>query len=317
MTNHRFLARAAIAALVLPASLTVHAALAYNAPVNFNRPGYESTQPWAINDSGVIVGASDGVGFVYSGGLFTSIAHPSADSATILTGVSNSGTLVGNYLAGSTSASFVYDRGSFTAFALPGQDGTEVRGISGNGRYLAGTYSGNVGGGFVYDRDHGTYRLVENSATSSVIVQGVNDSGLAVGSVSDRSTGVQIVAGITVDAASGARTEIYDIGAPSGPRFRGINNDGTLVGWVSSGSAQQAFVGEPAGGWLLNMAQAPADATGAFAYGINGADTVIGFYNTASGLTRGWVATPVPEPAVWALFAIGLAAVGAASRRHS
>lgn len=304
--------------LLLGAAAAVEAAPAYNAPVDFSRPGYASTQPWGINDGGVIVGTSDDVGFVYSGGVFTSYERAAWDR-TSLSGIASDGTLIGFSTREEpgqivTTESFVVVAGTLTPFLLPGATSTTLRGISGNGRYLAGTYEdAGFGGGFVFDTVLATYQAIASGEESVVILQGVNDSGLAVGSVLDLSTGSVSRIGIVVDAATGTRSDTVDIGAANGAQFRGINNAGTIVG---SAAGSLSFVGAPGDGWLLDLAPPPAGFSSTFAYGINTQGTVVGFY-AAAGITQGWVATPVPEPAAWALLLTGLAAVGAASQRRN
>ncbi|MEY3272615.1 MAG: hypothetical protein RLZZ341_1516, partial [Pseudomonadota bacterium] len=79
------LRQATTATLTLLLASTAAAALpAYDPPVPLLRGGFAGTAPWDINNVGTIVGESDGVGFVYAGGVFTSVLHPLGSSATQL-----------------------------------------------------------------------------------------------------------------------------------------------------------------------------------------------------------------------------------------
>lgn len=123
-----------------------------------------NNSPTAINDSGLIVGnyidASGYNGFVYSRGTFTTLDVPGA-FGTVLTGVNNSGAMVGVYFNGNGGLhGFLYRNGKFTTIdapgagtnpaatcALSGSEGTQALGISASGAIVGSTCndSGNFG----------------------------------------------------------------------------------------------------------------------------------------------------------------------------
>jgi len=84
-------------------------------------PSYSSSSTDAqdINDSGLIVGNCPSGGFVYNGSSFTIVNDPGGASS--ITGISNSGLLVGEYFASDTDPGhgFFYNSGIFTDFEIP------------------------------------------------------------------------------------------------------------------------------------------------------------------------------------------------------
>jgi hypothetical protein len=290
---------------------TVHAA--YSDPVPFNRPGYTDTQPWDINDSGTIVGRSDGEGFVFTGGVFSSLVHPDATNGTYISGVANDGTLVGSYwlsdgAGGGAFHGFIYSGGAFTPFDVPGSTGTSIRHVSSNGRYLSGTWSDESSSfGFAYDLQ--AVALTTFGASDfSTIVQGVNSLGQVTGSFfRDDSNGGLVVGSFVFDLTTGTRTEYFQINGLQGPRFRDINDSGVITGFVGN----QALVGTP-GNW--QFFPFPTGVSLMTGYGLNEAGTVVGYYSYPDNTTSGWISSPVPEPGTWVLMALGL---GMVARRAS
>lgn len=310
--------RPALAALVLAAATGAQAFTPYGPLQAFNAPGATSTTPWDVNDAGTIVGEADGVGFVYSGGSFSWVQHPSG-AQTLLTGLTADGlTLVGNHViaegdaAGYTRA-FVLENGSFTAFEVPGSLATTVRRISDNGRYLAGTWNDAAGSfhGFAYDRLTGQRTDFLAEPGRNQIAQGVNDAGLVVGSFlrSNPLGGPSVSGAFVHDLATGQRTEVLSVDGLNRPRFRDINAQGLIAGFagttalVGDGTTWQAFAsGDPAAYSLAG-------------YGLNNRGTLVGYRQDAeTGLFQGWITTAVPEPATWALWGLGLVALTGARR---
>jgi hypothetical protein len=290
---------------------TVHAA--YSDPVPFNRPGYTSTQPWDISDSGTIVGGSDGEGFVFEGGVFSSLVHPDATNGTTVTGVADDGTLVGSYWisdgADVWQRGYIYSGGTFTPFDVPGSTGTSIRHVSSNGRYLSGTWSDEGSSfGFAYDLQAAALTTF-GASEFSTIVQGVNSLGQVTGSFTRLNpSGGSASGSFVFDLATSTRTEYFEINGLPGPRFRDINDSGVITGFVGN----QAFVGTP-GNW--HIFAPPAEESTMIGYGLNEAGTLVGYYSNSDNTTSGWISSPVPEPGTWVLMALGLGTLAWRMRR--
>ncbi len=295
-----------VAALLVSLCSTTAFATSYSVQ-SYSLPGYEVTNFWGINDSGTVVGSAQStsdalpIAFTFSAGAYTVLSGPAGSVYAGATGISNGGTVVGNYSRDefSPGSSFIYESGTYTDFSIAGAVATTLRGISSDGRYLAGTYADAnfFTNGFIYDRSNGAQWTIENS-----IVQGVNNAGLAVGSVQ----------------GSSRHPFTHDFGAdltttytPSLNRYRGVNDHGSITGFSSEDSGTFAFVGLPGSVDLL-PALSP---TFSIAYGINSDGWVVGFYGAdpEAIAMNGFIARPVPEPATWGLALAGLVALG--SRR--
>lgn len=307
-----------VAALACPA---LHAAPAYSDPVPFNRPGSTTTQPWDINDSGVIVGVADGVGFVYSNGSFADVTYAGVAGALGPTGITNNGTIVGNYAptgAGAPfQAGFVLSNGTFTRFDVPGATSTLIRHVSSDGRYLSGTWdntgiSNASGHGFVFDRSASALTLVDVPGAATIVVQGVSISGKVTGSYNGV-PGLGTTA-FVYDIAAHTRVDYSSINGLLAPRFRDITDSGLVTGFVSAEglAGNSALIGTP-GDW--SVIAAPAAMTSILGYGLNNAGVLVGYTVDAAGTFRGFIATPVPEPAAAALLALGLVAIALRCRR--
>jgi probable HAF family extracellular repeat protein len=122
---------------------------------NFTPIAHPCAQPQSINTSGKIAGyysTSYRVGFLYSGGNFTTIEPPGALD-TYVAGMNDAGQIVGFYASDSSfrAKAFIY-RGvnSYTTIEVPGNtSGTAGRGINASGQ-IVGAYITNYLHGFLY-----------------------------------------------------------------------------------------------------------------------------------------------------------------------
>lgn len=268
-----------------------------------NAPGTSFTQLWDINDAGQIAGNNDFGAFVYSQGRYDYLPLYQGLTATV-TGISNSGTLVGilndpNSNSG-FGASFIYEGGTFAVFAPQGLTDPEIRHISSDGRYLTGVYTGGNFGlaGFVYDRASGSLTQLE-APNGAVIMQGTSVGGIAVGSLSGSRGG-----GLIYDTNTNTTTFVPKGNLAGQPRLRDINDTGVLTGFLSG--SPYAFVGTVAGGFELLSFEG---ATSTTVYGLNNKGQLVGFYSSGDSLPLGFIATSVPEPATVMMMCLGLLGV--------
>jgi hypothetical protein len=104
--------------------------------------------PNAINDAGQMVGSFNYGGFLDSGGTFTTFNDPNATGMTPFTdatGINNSGQMVG-FFSTPEDMAFVYDGSTFSEFDAPGAD-TIAAGINDAGQ-IVGIFNNNVSGGW-------------------------------------------------------------------------------------------------------------------------------------------------------------------------
>ena len=291
----------------------LHAGPTYSAPVPFNRPGSTVTQPWDINDSGVIVGRADGVGFVYSNGSFSDVTYPGAGGLEV-SGISNSGDIVGTYAHTGTGSviqsGFILSGSTFTPYDVPGATSTLIRHVSSDGRYLSGTWDDNGVGnssrhGFVFDRTASVLTLLDVPSATVIVVQGVTVLGKVTGSYSGV-PGLGTTA-FVYDIASHTRVDYSSVNGLPAPHFRDSTDTGLITGFVGDEgvAGNSALVGRP-GDWTTIAP--PAGMTTIIGYGLNNAGVLVGYTVDAVGF-HGFIATPVPEPAAAVLLAMGLAAM--------
>ena len=124
-----------------------------------NVKGSQSTNTFAINNEGVMVGIyidSSGIlhGLKLVGGKATNIDDPKATQGTYCYGINSSGAIVGAYgTSGGGSQGFLYQGGKFTDVGPAGSPYSEARGITDKGE-IVGNYidSSGVEVGFPVER---------------------------------------------------------------------------------------------------------------------------------------------------------------------
>jgi hypothetical protein len=92
--------------------------------VTLKYPGAYETAPFAINDSGMIVGFYEvsghgPSGFIYSNGQWAALNYPKSTN-TLLVGISNAGRIIGGTAdANGFTTSFIYENGGFKTISAP------------------------------------------------------------------------------------------------------------------------------------------------------------------------------------------------------
>lgn len=285
--------------------------------------GGDSSNAYAINDSGVLVGVSDtGVGFntlpfrQEPGGMMQSLGSLGGDFGAAHD-VNAAGQITGHSHNGSTLRAFIWEQGAgMTDIGNFTPNGSSTgQSINSSGHVAgAGTTAMDEQHAFFWDgmtmTDLGTIGTGEQS-----FAHALNDSDTVVG------YGALTPSGSTYGAfqwtAGGGIQQLGELFSYD-TRARDVNNAGDIVGrsWIDDmGSARAVLWAgggavanlndliDPASGWLLT------DATG-----INDAGQIVGV-GQLDGAFRAFLLTPVPEPATAALALLGGIAAIASTRR--
>ena len=262
-------------------------------------PGSTSTALWSVNDHGVLVGTDDDGGFIDDHGKITTVNLPG--SPGYVAGISNFGLAVGS--DGTTS--FFYQAGVLTPFTIAGEAQTLFRGISANGRYVAGVaYAANGSSeGFVLDTQRDQLSTIAPPVGAEfTAVQGINDSGVAVGSL-NHSAG-----SLLFDSVSGVTTYFSVLDGLTNVRVRAIDDEGDLGGWAFDSDGKEVGFVDAAGDGVTTFALG----SSTLIYGLNNAGLAVGSYQNDDGVDHGFVVnlSAVPEPSTAGLMVVALFAGG-------
>jgi len=310
----------------LAATLCFPAAAAQYQVVTLDLPlaGYQSAA-FDIDNHGRMIGTASGpvdsVGFIYSGGSFSTLAGPAGALGHSAFGASNLGVVVGSYytthvtdldgnLLPGPQTGYILEGGVYTSFAAPAAAETYLRGISPGGRYLTG-YALDAAGlftAFVADRSSGSYRPITDGSLIA-IAQGVNNAGVVVGNRYIEGPPLVRLAFI-YDVGSGDLQTAQVAGARD-TRYRAISETGIIAGFFSDTSGTHGLVGSANSFDTLDAAGSSAT----FVEGINEAGWLAGSYFDGAGISHAFVAVPVPEPAAWAMLLGGVALLAWRRRR--
>ena len=256
-------------------------------------------QSLEINGAGEVVGNygddnGNFYGFVYSGGsngTYTQVNDPSAvqngvsQSGTTVTGINNSGEVVGYYEGNSGFGGFVDNNGTYTNFSDPGAPGsTFALGINNAGTVVGVIYVGtNDTQGFTYSG--GTFTSVQDSNASvgngGTYAFAINNSGQVLGDYYDSNDDVH---GFIYNIGTQAFTDISDPLAPesssgnglSGTHATGFNDSGQVVGYYVDANGQ--LNGFLYSGGSYTTLDDPAGSQGTVAEGINNSGEIVGYY---------------------------------------
>jgi serine protease len=273
--------------LLLPASV-----LAQNGNytfVNIDYPDAYATIPEAVNDHGAVVGYyldtqyGNYHGFLYSGGVYTTIDDPAG--ATFPEGINNAGVITGAVEVSVTEThGFIYSNGVFTSFDYPGTNGdTSGRGIN-NSNEIAGIYSPGGISGFL--DNNGAFSPINYPGSEiETAPHSINDSGQVAGYYTDSTVPFGFVYNgstfTSINYTDGYATFAY-----------GINNAGVVVGYSSLNGYPIYEVG-----FLWQAGQFTIINSDAFPepYGINNNGQIVGNYYPSNEF-HGFLATPISSP---------------------
>ena len=266
---------------------------------NIDVPGAYSTYALGINNLGQIVGNYDNAsgehGFLYSGGVFTTLAiltGPGASNPFFPVAINDQGQIVGS-AAGLTGAfaSCLYSGGSCTPIIDPQSKlPVDATGINDSGQIVgyevgAPGLAGDIG--FIDTGGTFTYFNYGNSGTQ---ISGINNSGQIIGRCFEQNVCTfGFVENSPYNTASCAPPNCTFLnGFPTG-----INDAGLIVGEFA---VNNDFAGLYAGGNYIPVND-PNASPPTMSEGINNSDEIVGWYNPGS---HGFLASPttplVPEP---------------------
>jgi PEP-CTERM motif len=258
-------------------------------PENF--PGSAQTQMTGLNDDGVQVGylytTNNGVafdnqfGFVLEGGKFTEVNDPKTPTpGQVDPGVSPP---IENQLIG------VNDHDIAVGF---------YNDAAGNSH------------GYTYNINTKTFSAdIDDPNAVSTVAAAINNSGEIAGFYTDsggETHGFLDKGGVftTVDPAGATETQLL-----------GLNDQGVAVGFDVVDGFMHGIIFNSVLDTFTTLD--PPNGLGTTLNGINNRGDIVGFFVDAAGNTDGLLATPVPEPATWAMMLAGLAGLGLVGFRRS
>jgi probable HAF family extracellular repeat protein len=298
-------------------------------------PTGASVQAFGISGAGRVAGAFGSAlgqqAFIYSAGAYSLLSGPAGALGAAAFGVTDTGQVAGSFYDTQTvdpvtgaitigpTHGFVLSGGIYTRIDVPDATFTQARGISPDGRYVSG-YSTSAAGrssAFVYDTSSGSFLNLGRPNSTNSLAQGVNAAGVVVGSdILSQPGSPSLRVGFTYDINTGARNDTA-IAGYFRTAFRGINDSGTLAGWLQQVDASGALVTVGfAGTTSAYDVIAVPGATDTFAQSINNAGVVSGYY-TVGDQSFGFLATPVPEPQTALLILAGLGLLAGLAKRRS
>jgi hypothetical protein len=310
MTKTTLISILAFGCIALP---SFAASASYNVQT-ISFPGDNFTQLLGINDAGVIVGfhgATVNQGFTLTPpAAFTDLNVPNS-AQTQVVGIS------GNVLGKTSNVGFYVDAAGathgfvnvdnfvvhFFTVDQPGTAFNQVLGISANAAHIAGYSSTDPTGATLQQAYIGTGGLLANTFTSingllpanqNSQATGINNAGNAVGfylPTADTSIGFLDMGGTisTIDPFGSTFTQAL-----------GINEAGEIVGFYVDGNGVQHGYTDMNG---VFASFDPAGSANTTINGVNSAGQLVGFATIDDNVV-GFLATPTPEPASWALLGI-------------
>jgi probable HAF family extracellular repeat protein len=250
-------------------------------------PGAQDTVPFAINNTGLVVGSYGvaapnsgiGHGFVYNAGTSTPFDIPGA-SLTMAYGLNDVGQIVGEYRT-DVYHGFLKTGSEYTFLNVPGaQSSSNARGINKAGK-IVGFYDYDGPSNHSFSYFAGDYFPFAVSGATLTQAWGINDSGQIVGYYFDSS-----YHGFLFDGQNFA-PPINFPGAESTQAYK-INNHGDIVGGYVMNGVDHGFI-------LKNGKYVTLDVPGAvetLLTGINDLGQVVGGFIDGNGHYHGFIATP-------------------------
>jgi uncharacterized membrane protein len=277
----------------------------------YQYPGASQTYIETINNDGAVAGYFVSGGnthaFVLQNGTATQLDVPGA-ATTYAYGMNDHGDIAGSYVdTNGVTHAYLYSGGSFTEWDAPGASRTTFQDVDNSGNVVGNWSDGGTNHAFLWTA--GT--ISETFSYPGAIltsVQGMNNQGDVAGVYCEDTwcPGWLRYLGSVIDLGT--------MGFPGALQVTAEDISSTeVVGWViDAGGGRHGFAATVDDSWTV-------DVPGAFrtyVYGLNDLGVLAGTYRVESNY-YGFVATPVPEPAVAGLTLIGVALfAGMAIRRR-
>lgn len=214
------------------------------------------TAAYGNNDEGTVVGYFFNntdlayEGYFYRHGMFTNFIYPGlpAHSATIISGINNTGDFCGFYQNSATSfvpaTGYLSDNGHITAFLVQGSTNTYCDAVN-DFDFVAGTYIDPAGKSHGFLRDpKGNISTVDVPGASETFDLNVNDVGWVSGNFTDSSGKSHGFIGVP-DHQS---WHFFQIDVPTAAKTSGggLNNFATVVGhWNTSAGQEMGYIAYP------------------------------------------------------------------------
>ena len=255
-----------------------------------NPPGFQAGTaiPYGVNASEAVVGfgtATSGgtVGFLYSGGKYTTLDFPKKNTFTRASGINDSNEIVGDWYEASANTyhGYTYVNGTYQQYDVGGKVSTSIFGVNSAG-HLTGAEGHQGGSGFVKGFIYlGSGEPTEffASGKDNTYAYAINSSDEVVGEYLDSSN----VAHGFYRSAAGEITAIEYPGATQTVAY-GINDAGEITGtYINASNLPYGFT-------YIKGKYASTDF--AATRGINSKGAYVGFYWGVDGVASGYLASP-------------------------
>jgi probable HAF family extracellular repeat protein len=269
-----------VAAVLLLAGIGQAQKIRYS---TFRLPGATFTEAIGVNNAGDVVGFYNdkeeiySQGFLYSGGIVTSINDPRGmKGGTVPFAINAAGQVVGYYYTDAIQTySFLYVNGSFSDIQLPATVvASTALGINNLGQIVGMYNDGKTWHGYFFDSVTLAFQSIDAPNASYTWGSGINDSGEMTLFSIDRSRNVQ-----QAWLYDGEHITNIDVPGYDSTVSEGINNQGVVTLIATKGIFNYGFVYKKGHFTAVN----PPGATSVALRGINDQGEVVGNYNLANG----------------------------------